>query len=138
MLIAEVALFAVGGPVAFVDEDATALSPADAVARLVRRVGEWAYDNEAPLRMILRLSLDPETGVTRPGHRIEWIEQALGPVRDHLDPKTYDKLARALTLLLGIDPIVVMRDIAGAKRREALDTLEWTARALVAQALGEG
>jgi hypothetical protein len=39
----------------------------------------------------------------------------------------------ALTLLLGIDP--VMKDIAGASQEQALDTLEWSARALVEAAL---
>ena len=29
---------------------------------------------------------------------------------------------------MGIDPVVVMRDIAGASREEALDAMEWSAR----------
>jgi hypothetical protein len=37
--------------------------------------------------------------------------------------------------MLGIDPIVVMKDIAGASREQALDTLEWSARTLVEAAL---
>ena len=99
----------------------------EAIGRLVRRVGEWTYANEQPLRTLLRLSLDPETGVHRPGHRREWIAHALVPVRSRIDPQTYNKLTRALALLLGIDPVVVMKDIVGASRIEALDTLEWTA-----------
>ena len=43
---------------------------------------------------------------------------------------------RGLTLMIGIDPIVVMKDIAGASREQALDTLEWSARTLVEAALG--
>ena len=49
----------------------------------------------------------------RPGHRVEWIAHALAPARDKIDPETFGKLSRALTLLLGIDPVVVMKDIAG-------------------------
>jgi AcrR family transcriptional regulator len=134
MLLAEVALFASGGPL-FPAVAASAPVP-QAVGHLVRRVGAWAYANEQPLRTILRLSLDPTTGVRRPGHRIEWIADALGPVKNKIDPETYSKLSNALTLMLGIDPVVVMKDIAGASREQALDALEWSARTLVEAALG--
>jgi len=54
-----------------------------------------------------------------------------------MDSRAYARLSKALTLLLGIDPVVVMRDIAGASEKEALDALEWAARTLVASALSE-
>ena len=133
VLWAEVALFASGGPL-FPTVTKSVAVP-EAVARLVRRVGAWAYANEQPLRTILRLSLDPSTAVRRPGHRIEWIADALAPARNNIDPETYDKLSKSLTLMLGIDPIVVMKDIAGASREQALDALEWSARTLVKAAL---
>lgn len=134
MLLAEVALFASGGPL-FPAAPESAPVP-EAIGRMVRRVGAWAYANEQPLRTILRLSLDPSTGVRRPGHRIGWIADALAPVQDKIRPETYNKLSKALTLMLGIDPIVVMKDIAGASREQALDALEWSARTLVEAALG--
>ena len=133
MLLAEVALFSVGGPL--FPAEGKKLPVPEAVGQLVRRVGGWTYANEQPLRTILRLSLDPATGVRRPGHRIEWIEDALAAARAEMDSKTYNRLSKALTLLLGIDPIVVMKDIAGASREQALDVLEWTARTLVDAAL---
>jgi AcrR family transcriptional regulator len=133
MLLAEIALFALGGPL-FPARAESAPVP-EAVGRLVRRVATWAYANEQPLRTILRLSLDPSTGVQRPGHRVEWIADALAPAQDRIDPDTFSKLSRALTLLLGIDPVVVMKDIAGASQEQALDALEWTARTLVSAAL---
>jgi hypothetical protein len=95
-----------------------------------------AFANEQPLRTLLRLSLDPATGVRRPGHRRGWIASALAPVRNQIGAETYSKLSRALTLMLGIDPVVVMKDIAGASREQALDALEWSARTLVEAALG--
>ena len=135
MLMAEVALFAVGGPLlANADESP---SVPETIARLARRVGTWAYANEQPLRTLLRLSLDPASGVERPGHRRDWIADALAPARKSIDSRTYNKLSKALTLLMGIDPVVVMTDIAGASREEALDVLEWTARTLVSAALAD-
>jgi len=104
---------------------------------LVRRVGEWAYANEQPLRTLLRLSLDPATDIRRPGHRREWIAEALATVRSRMDLKTYTRLATSLMLLLGIDPVVVMKDIARASREQALDALEWAARTLVERAQDE-
>lgn len=133
MLWAEVALFAAGGPL--FPESPPGVPVAEAAGHLVRRVGVWAYANEQPLRTILRLSLDPATGVRRPGHRVEWIEEVLKPVQEQMEPEAYGRLSKALTLLLGIDPVVVMRDIAGATREQALDALEWTARVLVEAAL---
>jgi AcrR family transcriptional regulator len=133
LLLAEVALFADSGPV-FAEDPGDVPLP-DVVARLVRRVGSWVYDNEQSLRTLLRLSLAPETGVRRPGHRRDWIADALAPVRDQLDDLTYGRLSTSLTLLLGIDPIVVMTDIAEASSIEALDALEWSARTLVAAAV---
>jgi AcrR family transcriptional regulator len=133
MLLAEVALFAVGGPL-FSDADENVPLP-DAIGRLVRRVGDWAFANEQPLRTLLRLSLDPSSGVHRPGHRREWIAEALAGARERMDAKTFNRLSRTLTLLMGIDPVVVMRDIADASREEALDAMEWSARTLVSAAL---
>ena len=133
LLLAEAALFADSGPL-FAEEPGDAPVP-EVVARLVRRVGSWVYDNEQRLRTLLRLSLAPETSVRRPGHRRDWISAALAPVRDQLDDLTYDRLSTSLTLLLGIDPIVVMTDIAEVSRAQALDALEWSARMLVAAAI---
>ena len=136
MLLAEVALFASGGPL-FPPNDQNLPVP-EAVGQLVRRVAMWTYANEQPLRTLLSLSLAPKTGVRRPGHRVEWIADALAPAQDNMDPETYSKLSQALTLLLGIDPVIVMKDIAGVSRKQALDTLEWTARTLVEAALASG
>jgi AcrR family transcriptional regulator len=133
LLLAEVALFAASGPLfPAAAEDG---SVADVVGRLVRQVAVWAYDNEQPLRTLLRLSLDPSTGVQRPGHRRQWIAEALAPAKSRMDPETYNRLSKALTLMLGIDPVVVMKDIAGASREQALDALEWSARTLAEAAL---
>jgi AcrR family transcriptional regulator len=136
MLLAEVALFALvdDGQLPSLDKSAS-LPAQEAVGQLARRVGVWSYESEQPLRTLLRLSLDPATGVRRPGYSIGWIAEALSSVEAEIDPETYKKLSAALTLFFGIDPIVVMTDIAGISREEALDALEWGARMLVEGAL---
>jgi AcrR family transcriptional regulator len=134
LLLVEVALFAVGGPTFPAAQQDKSVP--EAVGRLVRRAGTWAYAREQPLRTILRLSLDPSTGVRRPRHRVDWIADVLAPARGTMDSETFNKLSKSLTLLLGIDPVVVMKDIAGATREQALNVLEWTAKTLVEAALG--
>src|SRR5215831_12539868 len=48
MLLAEVALFEVGGPLSPAASES--MSAPDAVAQLVRRIGLWTYKNQQPLR----------------------------------------------------------------------------------------
>ena len=139
MLLAEVALSALGGPRSPGSPEDEDFAPpaAEAVSRLVRSVGEWAYASEPAQRILMRVSLDPSSGVRRPADRVEWIEEALAPVRADLDTPVYERLAAALTLLMGIDPVVVLTDIADVPREQALDVLEWSARTLVEGALAE-
>jgi hypothetical protein len=65
------------------------------------------------------------------------VASSSAPARREIAAKTYERLAAALTLLLGIDPVVVMTDIAGVSREQALEVLEWSARTLVEGALRE-
>lgn len=102
----------------------------EAVRRLVRRIADRTYENQQPLRTLLRLLLDP-TAVAKPGHQRGWIAEAVASERKKMDPHTYARLTNALTLLMGIDSVVVTTDIAKASRKEALDTLEWCGRTLM-------
>jgi len=129
LMWAEVALFSLFTP------EASDLPVPEAVGDLVRRVAAWTFDNEQPFRTLLRLSLDPSSGVRRPGHRMAWISDVLAPAKGEMDAQTYRRLSNALALMLGIDPIVVMRDIASASREDALDALAWSSRVLVEAAL---
>jgi AcrR family transcriptional regulator len=130
-LLAEMRMFATEGPI---DMFARVLETADPVERigvLARQVSEWAFQNEPALRTWLRLSLDPETGVRRPGHRIGWIAEALQPLQGKVDGTTLDRLSSALTMLLGIDPIIPLTDFAGLPPAQAIEVIEWAARTLV-------
>lgn len=45
-------------------------------------------------------------------------------------PADQPRQGKGKLLVLGIDPLVVMRDIASVSREQALDALEWSARML--------
>jgi AcrR family transcriptional regulator len=130
-LLAEMRMFAPEGPIEMFDRVLETADPVERVGVLARQVSEWAFENEPALRTWLRLSLDPETGVRRPGHRTRWIAEALQPLQGKVDGATLDRLSNALTMVLGIDPIIPLTDFAELPPAQAIDVIEWAARTLV-------
>jgi AcrR family transcriptional regulator len=111
--------------------------PAERLAEAVRRGAEWTLGREARLRAVLRMSLDPEQGIERPARRRGYLAQLLADVRGRLDDEAYERLAGSLTLLLGIDPIVSLRDNGDVPPERIPDVFAWTAHALVTAALAD-
>jgi len=72
-------------------------------------------------------------GLPRRGYRrVEWIEQALEPLRTTLPPGRFERLVSALTLLIGWEAVIVLQDIRGTSAAEAEEICVWAARALLA------
>jgi AcrR family transcriptional regulator len=113
----------------------TATEPAEVAGAVARMAGQFALDHEERLRTALRLSLDPQSGYQRPGGRAGLVAEILASAGDCLDPAARARLSAALHLVLGVDPIIVLTDIAGLDRHQALDVLEWAAAALVRAAI---
>jgi AcrR family transcriptional regulator len=131
-LLLEIKMFAPDGPLDVFDRVAAETDdPVDRVGILARQVAQWAVDNETALRTLLRLSLDPQTGVRRPGHRVKWIAEVLEPLRGEVDEATLGRLSAALTLVFGIDPVVSLTEFAGLGPAQVVEVIEWVARTLV-------
>ena len=111
--------------------------PANVAAAITRQAGQFSLDHEERLRTALRLSLDPQSGYQRPGRRGRWIDGILAAAGDRLDLAGQARLRAALHLVLGIDPIISLTDIAGLDHAEVLDVLEWVAATLVEAAMNE-
>lgn len=118
--------------------------PADPEARLdatVRRLAEIFLDAERSYRAMLRLSLSAGGGrrelSLRKGRRYLWIEDALEPVRNRLGPEAFDRLVKAIALVVGIEALVTLIDLAGLSRERAVGVMRWSARALLRAALAE-
>lgn len=106
------------------------LDVADRVGTMVRATAQWCYDHQVVLREMLRAALDSESGYRRPGHRRDWIDEALEPIRDQLDPQRYRRLSANLSLYFGIDPIVVLQTITDLGKEEGIEALVWGATTL--------
>jgi hypothetical protein len=69
--------------------------------------------------------------------RIEWIEKALEPLRDQLDPPRFERLVHALAMVIGWESLIVQRDICGLDAAEGEELSVWAARALLDASLRE-
>jgi AcrR family transcriptional regulator len=114
----------------------------DAPARLealVRALQRNSGATEELGRIIIRHTLDAAPGdesAPRRGYRrVEWIERALEPVRGELPPKDYERLVSALTLLVGWEAMIVLRDLRGLTPKQAEDVSAWAADALLRASL---
>ena len=119
--------------------------PQDPEARLDRAVSalvRLTVETEPELRTMLRLSLEPADGVREPlllrqGRAIQWLEEALAPLRGTLSDAALRRLVLAIRASCGIEALVWLTDIAALSRPEAGRLMRWSARALLHAALAE-
>jgi AcrR family transcriptional regulator len=90
-------------------------------------------------RKIIKLTVDapPEEGARRGYRRVEWIERAVEPIRDRLTEEHYQRLVSALSVVLGWEAMIVLRDVRDLDVTPEEEVLRWTARTLVDAALRE-
>jgi AcrR family transcriptional regulator len=67
----------------------------------------------------------------RRGHRVRILEHALAPFAPTLPPAVHERLHRALSLVYGIEPYMVLKDIWGVGDREVERIALWMADALI-------
>jgi AcrR family transcriptional regulator len=120
--------------------------PEDRLSQLVTRFNRIALDDQVTMRTALRTYLDTwlqargkpgAPAAVREGRRMRWLDEALAPIRKQLRPAQWKRLRSGLALTLGIEPMVVMKDVCHCTDDEALASLEWTALALLRAALAE-
>lgn len=71
----------------------------------------------------------------RRGQRREILKLATEPLRRKLPEKAYFRLVNALSVVYGIEPFIVLKDICGASDKETEAVVRWMMEALVAHAL---
>lgn len=119
--------------------------PADPEARLdivIQSFLRLIVDTEPQQRTMLRLSLDPEPSVRgelplRQGRAIGWISEALAPLGSRMSKAEVRRLAVAIRSAAGIEALVWLTDIAGLSRKQAVEVMRGSARALLRSALAD-
>ncbi len=101
---------------------------------------------EPQLRAAAQLSLEQwqleragllEEEPYRRGHRVRILEHAIAPLVPGMPPAVRDRLHRALSVVYGIEPYVILKDIWGLPDREVERIALWMADALIDAALRE-
>lgn len=112
--------------------------PADVRARVAlfaEKMTESILANEAEMRAMLRLSLDPQVPANevalRQGRRTVWVADALAPLRDSLTKSRFEQLTLAIAATAGIESFVWLTDVGGADRATAAAVLRSNCSALL-------
>jgi AcrR family transcriptional regulator len=97
-------------------------------AALAQALDQWARRQAG--------TLGAEAPIVR-GNRKGLLGEALQPLAAEVGPQAFDKLAQSLSLIFGIEAIIVLKDIwrlddAGVRR-----VAEWAAQALIGAAVAE-
>jgi AcrR family transcriptional regulator len=131
------------------EENTLPENPEARLEMLIDALQKRIIDKEPAFRTMLRLSLEQppqeeeQNGVEstpsrlRGGGRVRWIEKALASVEGRLEVRSYKRLVAALSLCMGIEALVVLRDICALEAQEAEEVSRWAAQVLLKAALGE-
>ena len=101
---------------------------------------------EPQLRAAAQLSLEQwaleragllEEEPYRRGHRVRILQHAIEPLAPLMRPAVRNRLHHALSVVYGIEPYVILKDIWGLPDREVERTALWMADALIDAALRE-
>jgi AcrR family transcriptional regulator len=122
----------------------------DAEARVVDlletsmpRILEFEATFKAALKLTLEQWAERQAGTStdeppfRRGHRVELLQQAIAPLRGVLPKTQFTRLAKALSLVYGLEVLVILKDIWGLKAGEVQSVSSWAGRALVRAAITE-
>jgi AcrR family transcriptional regulator len=131
------------------DEDTLPEDPEARLEMLIDALQKRIIDKETSFRTMLRLSLEQSPqeeeqhdGESAPprlrgGGRVRWIEKALAPILGRLEEPDLRRLVAALSLCMGIEALVVLRDICALEPEQAEEVSRWASRALLRAALNE-
>jgi len=97
-------------------------------AALAQALDQWARRQAG--------TLGGEARIVR-GNRKALLGDALAPLRRELGAQAFDKLAQSLSLIFGIEAIIVLKDIWGLDDEKVRQVAVWAAGALVQAATGE-
>jgi AcrR family transcriptional regulator len=113
------------------------------VDAVVRTLLTMADKHEVYLRTFLKSSIEQwlrtqkdglETYPVRKGRRIEWLDYALEPL-ESMPSRQKRRLKFALSMLCGVEALIVAKDVCHCSAAEAQETCAWAAQAILSAAL---
>jgi len=111
------------------------------VEAIAREMARMVLADEALFRNQTRATQDAwfagegdSSDPVREGRRLAWIDKALEPAAGNVDARSLRQLRTALAVVVGVEPVLALRDICRLGPKAIEDTLVWTATALVRQA----
>jgi len=117
--------------------------PVEGAGQAARELHRLLLDDEVGLHVMERsfmtvwLESDSHEAPLRPGRRMSYIEPIVDSQKGALTPAARRRLKHALSMVIGTEALIAVRDIGRASVEEALDATAWAARVLVRQALAE-
>ncbi|MEV6148771.1 TetR/AcrR family transcriptional regulator [Nonomuraea sp. NPDC052129] len=123
---------------------ALANDPVARVDALIRTLLEYSPQSLPLGRRLIRLTVDPapndaqeRAAPRRTRRRVEWLEQACEPLRSTLTEERFQRLISALTIVVGWEAQIALRDVRGLDPQAEQEAITWAARALVEAAIKE-
>ncbi|RXH32392.1 transcriptional regulator [Bradyrhizobium nanningense] len=114
--------------------------PAGGISRAARDMMKLMLNDEIGLHVMERsfmavwIDNDPSARPPRPGRRMKYIGPIVESLKGELSPSARKRLAHALSMVMGSEAALAIRDIGGASVDEALAAAAWAAQALLNQA----
>ena len=129
-----------GGPYADpVIAESDSKDPVERVEQLSRAMNRHSGETMHLGRALIRLTVEgdePKAGGPRRGYRrVQWIEKALAPAREKLTSKEFERLVSALSVLVGWEPMIALKDTRGLEQEKADEVLAFAVRAVVEKGL---
>ncbi len=75
--------------------------------------------------------------VRQPGNRLRYVARALDDMKDELGHERFERLLPALAMCMGIESVIVLKDICGLSDEEAEAVKRWATQALLKASLSE-
>jgi AcrR family transcriptional regulator len=127
------------------EPEALFIETADDPIKRVIRVHHFLYDaaveSEVNFRQFLKATLsqwlegkDKELQL-RSGRRISMLAEALKAQKASLDEETFQKLIFSLSVMVGIESLIVLRDVCEVSYQDGREIMEWAIGQLVTSVL---
>lgn len=121
--------------------ESTSDDPVTRIKQLSKAINTHSSESMHLGRALIRLTVEgdePLAGGPRRGfRRVQWIEQALAPARKTLSKLEFEKLVSALSVLIGWEPMIALKDVRGLGPKEADEVLTFAVAAVVEKALND-